>query len=278
MAGPAAGTWPLEAGPHAVPALGAGRGSAGSYQGVGQGPGLRIRADRRRDLNGSRRRRLSKGGLKLAPSGDPGAVRQPKPMPPPMRPASRCASRSRPASRSAWKSRRASHAGPVTPGQRGGAPQARDLSAGLEGVGHVIAGAAYDARRRSSARLHRLRTGGKRADQAEPGPDRALSHQSGDLQGTPSGRVFPQQDRTHPARRLAMRENNRILQGVRTPRPRYDVDHLNEHAALGPDMELTEVKKGKHRGAACFCASLKQLSSRQQPPNPEFGGPPARNT
>lgn len=104
----------------------AGGGLGESFQGVEHGPGFRVRACRRHDLEGSRGRHLSKGGLEARGIG-----------------------------RSKGGLTTKIHAAvdalglplriAVTPGQWGDSPQARGLIEGLTGVGHVIADAAYDA-------------------------------------------------------------------------------------------------------------------------------------
>ena len=97
-----------------------------AFRGFGRGPGLRIRAGGRDDLEGPRRCDLSKGGLEARAIGR-------------------------------------SHGGlttkihavvdalglpvrfEITPGHWGDCPEAQPLLTGLEGVGHVIADAGYDA-------------------------------------------------------------------------------------------------------------------------------------
>jgi transposase len=116
----------LEVRLHAVPALVAGRDLGESFQCLEERPGLRIRAHRRDDLEGSRRRNLSKGGLEARAIG-----------------------------RSRGGLTTKIHAAvdalglplrfEITPGNWGDCPQARGLIEGLAGVGHVIADAAYDA-------------------------------------------------------------------------------------------------------------------------------------
>jgi transposase len=116
----------LEVRLHAVPALVAGRDLGESFQCFEERPGLRIRAHRRDDLEGSRRRNLSKGGLEARAIG-----------------------------RSRGGLTTKIHAAvdalglplrfEITPGNWGDCPQARGLIEGLAGVGHVIADAAYDA-------------------------------------------------------------------------------------------------------------------------------------
>jgi transposase len=97
-----------------------------SVQRATRRPGLRIRACRCHDIEGPRRRDLSKGGLEARAIG-----------------------------RSRGGLTTKIHAAvdalglpirfQITPGHWGDCPQARGLIEGLEGVGHVIADAGYDA-------------------------------------------------------------------------------------------------------------------------------------
>ena len=104
----------------------AGRCLGKAFQRVGAGSGLRIRAGGRDDLEGPRRRDLAKGGLEARAIG-----------------------------RSRGGLTTKIHAAvdalglplrfEITPGHWGDCPQAQGLIDGLEGVGHVIADAGYDA-------------------------------------------------------------------------------------------------------------------------------------
>lgn len=97
-----------------------------SFQGFAGGSRLRIRADRRHHPESPRRRHLSKGGLEAHAIG-----------------------RSRGGLTTKIHAAVDALGLPVrfliTPGHWGDCPQARGLIEGLEGVGHVIADAGYDA-------------------------------------------------------------------------------------------------------------------------------------
>ena len=126
LARSSARTGALEVGLYPVPALVAGGGLGRPFQGVMSESGLRIRPHRRHHLQGSCRRDLSKRGLEAHAIG-----------------------------RSRGGLTTKIHAAVdalglpirvlITPGHWGDCPQARGLLEGLEGVGHVIADAGYDA-------------------------------------------------------------------------------------------------------------------------------------
>jgi transposase len=121
----------------------------------------------------------------------------------------------------------------ITPGHWGDCPQAQHLIAGLEGVGHVIADAAYDA-------------------------DPLRRFIADDLGATPQIKQNPTRTERPPIdwalykerhlvecffnrikrfRRIAlrcdpaMREDRRVLSSLRRPRLRYGMVGLNENAA-----------------------------------------------
>jgi len=116
----------VDSSPCALPAVVTQRGMGESFQGPGRYTGLRIRHDRQHDLEGPRRRDGRKRGAESAAIG-----------------------RSRGGLTTKLHAAVDAIGLPLrihpTPGQFGDCPQAEALLSGLEGVGHVIADAAYDA-------------------------------------------------------------------------------------------------------------------------------------
>jgi len=126
VARPSARAWELEDHALPVPPLDPGRDMGESLQGLTDGPRLRVRAGRRDNLQGPRGRDVSKRG-----------------------PEAHAIGRSRGGLTTKVHAAVDALGLPlrfeITPGHWGDCPQARGLLEGLEGVGHVIADAAYDA-------------------------------------------------------------------------------------------------------------------------------------